>query len=53
MSCFAQLDRAARVRGTERLRDDLASGAWDARHGALRQRTEIDLGYRLMVARLP
>jgi len=39
------------MRGTERLRADLASGAWDARHGRLRRLGEIDLGYRILVAR--
>jgi SAM-dependent methyltransferase len=53
MSCFAQLDPAVRARGTGRLRRDLESGAWDARHGALRALPEKDLGYRLIVAGLP
>jgi SAM-dependent methyltransferase len=53
MSSFAQLDPAARVEGTERLRRDLASGAWDARHGALRTMSEADLGYRVLVAGVP
>jgi len=53
MSSFAQLDREAVARGTERLRRDLESGAWDARHGHLRAMSEIDLGYRLLVAGLP
>jgi SAM-dependent methyltransferase len=35
----------------ERLRDDLASGRWTARHGALLGRIDVDLGYRLLVAR--
>jgi len=50
MSSFAQLGVEARARGTERLRRDLMSGAWDARHGELRTLPEIDLGYRLLVA---
>ena len=50
MSSFAQLDPETRGRGTERLRRDLESGAWDARHGELRALSEIDLGYRLLVA---
>jgi hypothetical protein len=53
MSCFAQLDPIHRARGTERLRADLASGAWDDRYGYLRGETEIDLGYRLLSAGLP
>ncbi len=35
----------------KRLHDDLASGAWDRRHGSLRSAAELDLGYRLVVAR--
>jgi SAM-dependent methyltransferase len=50
MSCFAQLDPAITRRGTQRLRRDLETGAWDARHGGLRTMTEIDIGYRLLVA---
>lgn len=30
---------------------DLASGAWDERHGHLRDLDEVDLGYRLLVTR--
>ena len=33
-----------------RLEEDLRSGAWDARHGHLRQAAGIDAGYRLVVA---
>jgi len=51
MSCFALLDDAVITNAMTRLRDDLASGVWDARHGALRAMDEIDLGYRLVVAR--
>jgi hypothetical protein len=36
--------------GARRLREDLASGAWDARFGFLRELPEFDLGYRLVVA---
>jgi SAM-dependent methyltransferase len=50
ISGIARLDPAVRARGTERLRADLASGAWDARHGHLRTMTELDVGYRLIVA---
>ena len=50
MSSFAQMEPVARREGTERLRADLASGAWDARHGELRARSEMDIGYRLVVA---
>ena len=50
ISGLARLDAAVRARGTERLRADLASGAWDARYGHLRTQTELDVGYRLIVA---
>ena len=53
MSSLVQLDPAIRARGTERLRADLASGAWDERHGELRKMTEVELGYRLLTAGLP
>jgi SAM-dependent methyltransferase len=50
ISSFAQLEPEVRRAGTERLRRDLASGAWDERHGELRNLTEIDVCYRLLVA---
>ena len=39
--------------GLERLRRDLDDGTWARRHGALRERAEIDLGYRLVIAHHP
>jgi SAM-dependent methyltransferase len=50
ISCLAMLDPAVLARGTEQLRSDLASGAWDARHGHLRALREFDAGYRLIVS---
>jgi ubiquinone/menaquinone biosynthesis C-methylase UbiE len=50
ISSLAQLDPEVRRRGTELLARDLESGVWDERHGELRAMTEIDIGYRLMVA---
>jgi hypothetical protein len=50
MSSFAKLDDGIERRGVTRLRDDLASGAWDARHGRLRTLPEYDIGYRLVIA---
>jgi SAM-dependent methyltransferase len=48
-----QVVEATRVEeALERLEEDLASGAWDARHGGLREGGSIDLGYRLLVAEL-
>lgn len=37
--------------GLARLRADLESGAWARRHADLLERDELDLGYRLLVAR--
>ena len=53
MSGFALLDPERVQHGVARLADDLRSGRWDARHGALRQRESLDLGYRLIVAERP
>lgn len=36
--------------GVEKLANDLKTGAWEQRHGELRRRTQLDLGYRLVVA---
>lgn len=36
--------------GLSRLRADLESGAWHRRYGSLLRRSEMDLGYRLVVA---
>ncbi len=47
ISLFA---RAGVDAGLERLRADLASGAWDARHAASRTADQLVLGYRLVVA---
>jgi SAM-dependent methyltransferase len=51
MSIFAQAPDPERVATSLRALDaDLRSGAWDARHGALRRTDAIDAGYRLVVA---
>jgi SAM-dependent methyltransferase len=51
MSGMAALEPDVVQRGISRLRADLESGAWDRRHGHLRQRESLELGYRLVVAR--
>jgi hypothetical protein len=33
----------------QRLRDDIASGAWDRKYGHLRDLAELDLGYRIVI----
>jgi SAM-dependent methyltransferase len=50
ISCLARLDDAVVERGMARLRDDLASGAWEERHADLLDNEELDLGYRLIIA---
>jgi hypothetical protein len=42
---------AATGAGVARLRRDLEDGSWVRRHGDLLTLTELDLGYRLVVAR--
>ena len=50
ISSLAQLSPEVAERCVQKLRQDLASGEWDARYGYLRQLTELDLGYRLLIA---
>jgi len=49
ISSFANVGAKA---GLRRLRADLETGAWQARHGDLLAAEELDVGYRLVVARL-
>ncbi len=46
---FAQLAPEQIEPGLERLRRDLASGDWHARHADLLDLEQLDLGYRLIV----
>jgi SAM-dependent methyltransferase len=50
ISVFARLAPAEVDDCVARLRADLASGAWHARHADLLDLDELDLGYRLLVA---
>jgi SAM-dependent methyltransferase len=50
ISGLALLDPADVDPGMERLRSDLASGAWDERYGHLRALDTLDAGYRLVVS---
>ncbi|MBM4383687.1 MAG: hypothetical protein FJ091_10000 [Deltaproteobacteria bacterium] len=52
ISSFAKISQTEIATGLERLRFDLDSGAWEARHGALFGLDALDLGYRLVVAEL-
>lgn len=48
ISVFSKFDSAA---GLSRLRRDLEDGTWLAQHRALQDLQELDIGYRLVVAR--
>ena len=50
ISSLAQLPPDVAERCVRRLRQDLESGEWDARYGHLRELTELDLGYRLLIS---
>jgi SAM-dependent methyltransferase len=51
MSALALIPEADRADGMRRLRADLDSGEWDRRWSHLRALDELDLGYRVVVAR--
>jgi hypothetical protein len=50
-SAWGCVDAATAARSVDRLRRDLASGAWDRRHGALRTQPEFTGSLRLITAR--
>jgi SAM-dependent methyltransferase len=50
ISCFTLVDDARVTEQMAALRDDLESGAWDARHRTLRGTPEYDFGYRLVIS---
>jgi SAM-dependent methyltransferase len=50
ISCCSLLDQTLVEARIARLASDLESGAWDARHPALRAQAEIDVGYRLVIS---
>ena len=52
ISAFHSLTDDVLERGLAKLRNDLDSGAWRRRYGGLLSRSELDVGYRLVVARL-
>lgn len=52
-SAFALTDRQAVEAGVERLRRDLESGAWAARHAHLDALDQIDAGFRIVTGRSP
>jgi SAM-dependent methyltransferase len=50
MWVWQSISEQARRSGRERLAADLESGGWDERHGYLREKRELDVGLRLVVA---
>lgn len=48
-SALSQLSPDVADRDAGHLREDLESGAWDARYGFLRSLPEFDMGYRLLI----
>ncbi|HEX2070306.1 MAG TPA: class I SAM-dependent methyltransferase [Thermoleophilaceae bacterium] len=52
ISIFHQLPEATVAAALDRLRRDLEDGTWDARYAELRERDELDVGLRLVVARV-
>jgi hypothetical protein len=50
ISVFSQLNPKDVAAGLTRLEKDLTSGRWARRNKALLQRSNLDLGYRLLVA---
>jgi SAM-dependent methyltransferase len=51
ISTFAKLHDVGRdLDGLERLRRDLADGTWERRYGDLLSRSDVDLGYRIVIA---
>ena len=51
-SAFVALPPEVLERGLDKLRNDLACGAWRRRYGGLLSRDELDVGYRLVIAEL-
>ncbi len=52
ISSYALMQPVDLEEGLQRLAADLESGAWQARHSALLDLGELDLGYRLIVAQV-
>jgi len=52
MSGMRAMDQEVVATAMARLEADLRSGEWDRRHGHLRDRAEMELGYRLVLAEL-
>jgi ubiquinone/menaquinone biosynthesis C-methylase UbiE len=51
ISSFSKMPQAELSTGIEKLREDLNSGVWDHKYGALREQNHYDAGYRIIVAK--
>jgi SAM-dependent methyltransferase len=49
-SGFARMDNEREQAAVRRLARDLESGAWDRKHGHLREEKELDVGLRLLIS---
>jgi SAM-dependent methyltransferase len=52
ISLFARLSQRDVTQALDKLRQDLASGVWQARHAKLVEQQELDLGYYLIIVEL-
>ena len=52
MSLFPMTPKTQVREGLSCRRSDLTTGAWKRRHADLLQNSELDLGYRLLIAEL-
>jgi SAM-dependent methyltransferase len=52
MSLFALTPKAELEEGLSRLRSDLTTGDWNRRHADVLQKSQLDLGYRLLIAQV-
>ena len=50
ISAFSRLEVGIVVAAMRRLESDLESGRWSARYASLLDQSELDLGYRLVIA---
>jgi len=50
MWVWSRLSDREREEGRQRLRADLSNGGWDERYGDLRNRDELDVGLRIVIA---
>jgi SAM-dependent methyltransferase len=53
ISAFTKMSPPELEAGLERLRRDLADGTWERRYARWLDRTEVDLGYRIVIATRP